>query len=138
MAGKFKVVLFMGSARDAPPSWNPSGPCRLGDRVLSFLLQRVSELNDSSDALGFEIDVMDCLSIPEFQTVMSNPTYFKAADQIPDAIKEIQAKIKDADAYLIVTPEYNHSMPSALTNMMNQFGCSLYAYKVIFEYSIAC
>jgi NAD(P)H-dependent FMN reductase len=31
---------------------------------------------------------------------------------------------------MVVSPEYNHTMPPALTAMMNQIGCSKYANKV--------
>ena len=30
------------------------------------------------------------------------------------------AAIKEADCYVIVTPEYNHSIPPALSSMMGQ------------------
>jgi NAD(P)H-dependent FMN reductase len=38
--------------------------------------------------------------------------------------------VEAADCYLVVTPEYNHSIPSPLVNMMNIFGSSKYANKV--------
>ena len=115
--GGFKVIVFLGSARDAPPSWNPAGPQRLGDRVLKFFTERVTA---RSAELQFDFEVLDTLAIPEFQTVMTNPTYFKDAKDVPQALKDIGTRIKDADAYVIITPEYNHTIPSALTNMMNQ------------------
>ena len=36
--------------------------------------------------------------------------------------------VKEADAYVVVTPEYNHQPPPGLTNLMNYFGSSAYAY----------
>ena len=33
-------------------------------------------------------------------------------------VKEFKSKIRDADAILIATPEYNYSMPGVLKNAM--------------------
>ena len=38
-------------------------------------------------------------------------------------------KIREADCYLIVTAEYNHSLPPALSSMMGHFGGSCYGFK---------
>src|SRR5699024_1908029 len=37
--------------------------------------------------------------------------------------------IREADAYVMVSPEYNHSLSPALAHLLNHFGSSLYAYK---------
>ena len=63
-----------------------------------------------------------------FKTVMGNPTYFNKSDDVSEDLKKCTEKVA-ADCYLIVTPEYNHSIPHGLTNMMNQFGGSKYAWK---------
>ena len=47
----------------------------------------------------------------------------------PDWLIEAEKKVKAADAYVIVSGEYNHSIPPALSNMMDHFGGSSYAYK---------
>ena len=39
--------------------------------------------------------------------------------QPPEKVKEFKAKIKAADAILIVTPEYNYSIPGVLKNAMD-------------------
>ena len=67
---------------------------------------------------------MDC-----FKTVMGNPTYFKKPDEISSQLKNCVEKVAAADAFIVLTPEYNHTIPHGLTNMMNQFGGSKYAYK---------
>ena len=120
----------MGSARDAAPSWNPSHDSRLGDRVLKLFQKEADKFNkESASSQPFEFEIFDVLAMPEFATVMTNPVYYKKPEDVPQAILDANAKVKDADAYVIITPEYNHSIPSALTNMMNHFGCSLYSYK---------
>ena len=38
-------------------------------------------------------------------------------------------KIKEADYYLPLTPEYNHSLPLLIRGMLGHFGGSRYAFK---------
>jgi chromate reductase len=38
---------------------------------------------------------------------------------IPDAVRRLKDRIADADGLLIVTPEYNHSIPGVLKNAMD-------------------
>ena len=58
-----------------------------------------------------EIEVFDIAGIPPFnQDFESNP---------PQIVKEFKAKIKAADALLIVTPEYNYSVPGVLKNAID-------------------
>ena len=38
---------------------------------------------------------------------------------MPEKVKEFKKKIKDADAILIVTPEYNYSVPGVLKNAID-------------------
>ena len=43
------------------------------------------------------------------------------------ARKDLAALVKEVegvDCYLVVTPEYNHTMPPILTHLMNFVGCS--------------
>ena len=37
--------------------------------------------------------------------------------------------IKAADAFVMVTPEYNHAPSPALLNTLNHFGSSLFSFK---------
>ena len=37
----------------------------------------------------------------------------------PDAVRELDAAIREADAVLIATPEYNHSVPGQLKNALD-------------------
>lgn len=41
---------------------------------------------------------------------------------------ETDQKIREADAFVIVSAEYNHSMPPALTNTMDHFPISSFKY----------
>ena len=60
---------------------------------------------------GAGLEVFDLDGIPPFnQDLESQP---------PDRVKEFKKKIKAADAILIVTPEYNYSIPGVLKNAID-------------------
>jgi chromate reductase, NAD(P)H dehydrogenase (quinone) len=129
-AAALRCVVFMGSARQKPTSWNPDDTGRLGDRVLAFAQSRVAAHNAQAGNPQLSLEVFDPAAIPEMQQVMQSPMYFLPTDEVPDKIKDMCRVIEEADCFLVVTPEHNHTIPSSLTNMMNHFGCSKYAKKV--------
>ena len=57
------------------------------------------------------------------------PHFFQKAGEAPPAMDDMRDIIKAADCYLVVSPEYNHSIPPALSGMMGNFGGSNYACK---------
>ena len=100
-----KLLVIVGSTR----------PTRAADLVLPWLTQKVSE------HAAFDAEVVDLRDWPlpvfaeHFGTIgdFSDPTYSEPV------VKEWNNKIKGADAYLIVTPEYNHSVPGGLKNAID-------------------
>lgn len=44
-----------------------------------------------------------------------------AKGEAPDAMQRLADRIKQADAFVIVTGEYNHSMPPALKNLLDHY-----------------
>jgi NAD(P)H-dependent FMN reductase len=44
-----------------------------------------------------------------------------APDQAPETLALLASKIKAADAFLVVSGEYNHSIPPALSNLLDHF-----------------
>ena len=44
---------------------------------------------------------------------LSAPTFFMG-DKLPEKAKALQEIVRSADCYLIISPEYNHSIPPAL------------------------
>jgi chromate reductase len=60
---------------------------------------------------GAQLEVFDLEGMPPFNQD------FEA--QPPDKVKEFKAKIREADAILIVTPEYNYSIPGVLKNAID-------------------
>jgi chromate reductase, NAD(P)H dehydrogenase (quinone) len=58
----------------------------------------------------------------EFERLGEVPPYnedIEAAGIEPEAVAELREAIRDADAVLIATPEYNHSLPGQLKNALD-------------------
>jgi NAD(P)H-dependent FMN reductase len=100
-----KLQIIVGSTR----------PTRAADRVLPWLVARAGAHP------AFTVEVLDLRDWPlpmfaeHFGTIgdISDPTY---SDPI---VKQWNAKIREADAYLVLTPEYNHSVPGVLKNAID-------------------
>ena len=41
----------------------------------------------------------------------------------------MQERLQQADAYVMIIPEYNHAPSPALMNLLNHFGSSVFSYK---------
>jgi NAD(P)H-dependent FMN reductase len=100
-----KLQIIVGSTR----------PTRAADIVAPWVIGRAQAHG------GFDVEVLDLRDWPlpmfaeHFGTLgdIQNPTY---SDPI---VKRWNQKIKEADAYLIVTAEYNHSIPGVLKNAID-------------------
>ena len=57
----------------------------------------------------------------EFERLAEIPPFDEDAEAgpAPDAVRELREAIRDADAVLIATPEYNHSLPGQLKNALD-------------------
>ncbi|CAM1154063.1 Uncharacterised protein g11045 [Pycnogonum litorale] len=64
--------------------------------------------------------------------------YPNPENDAPDWLKAKRQIVKDADAYIVVTAEYNSSMPPGLTNMLDHFSPNDYRCKPcgIVSYSV--
>jgi chromate reductase len=93
MEQKIKVLAFAGSLRK--------------DSYNKALIRAAIEEAPSTMA----IEVFDLEGIPPFnQEFESNP---------PAKVAEFKQKIREADALLIATPEYNYSVPGVLKNALD-------------------
>jgi chromate reductase len=61
---------------------------------------------------GMNIDVFDIAPIPLY----NEDVYVKG---FPPSVEKFRSRIKEADALLIVTPEYNYSVPGVLKNAID-------------------
>jgi NAD(P)H-dependent FMN reductase len=58
---------------------------------------------------------------------LTTPTFF--LKELPPKAAALKDMIAGADCYIIVSPEYNHVVPPALSSIMGHFGGSCYAGK---------
>jgi len=100
-----KLLVIIGSTR----------PTRSADLVIPWLTEKVSQ------HAAFDAELVDLRDWPlpifaeHFGTIgdFTDPSY---SDPV---VKAWNNKIKSADAYVIVTPEYNHSVPGGLKNAID-------------------
>jgi NAD(P)H-dependent FMN reductase len=100
-----KILVIIGSTR----------PGRAADLVVPWLISRARAQQD------FDIEVADLRDwpLPIFAehagTIgdLSDPTYSEPI------VRAWNQKVKQADAFIVVTPEYNHSIPAALKNAID-------------------
>jgi chromate reductase len=88
METKLKILGFAGSLRIA--SYNKS------------LLRAAANLMPEDTNL----EIFDIDGIPAFNQDTEN--------NMPEKVKDFKSKIREADAILIATPEYNYSVPGVL------------------------
>ncbi len=110
------ILVFLGSVRTT----TPPRPARLGARVATAC-ERLLQTRDHQVSL---IDPLDFELGGDFK-----PHFSYASGQAPDGLDETARAIEAADGYVMVSPEYNHSMSPALAHLLNHFGASLYAFK---------
>ena len=100
-----KVLVIVGSTR----------PGRAADLVVPWVTSRARAHG------GFEVEVADLRDwpLPIFTEHMgtigdiNDPTYSEPA------VRAWNQKVKQADAFVVVTPEYNHSLPAVLKNAID-------------------
>jgi len=109
-------LVFLGSARNSSPPY----PARLGLRVARSCVARLR-------AGGAAVELVDPLDY-EF-TPAFKPHFVYAPGEAPVALDQLAGLIGNADGYVMVSPEYNHSMSPALAHLLNHFGSSLFAFK---------
>jgi NAD(P)H-dependent FMN reductase len=100
-----KLQIIVGSTR----------PTRAADLVLPWVTKAAAAHG------GFEVEVLDLRDWPlpifsEHFGTLGDPTDPTYSDPI---VRAWNKKIKEADAYLVLTPEYNHSLPGVLKNAID-------------------
>ena len=121
-----KFLVFLGTVRDS----TPPQPARLGARVAQASLECLKSRYEDHD-----VELIDALDYP-LEPVFK-PHFSYAKGKAPAKLNELAGKIESADGFIMISPEYNHSMSPALANLLNHFGSSLFSYKpsVILTYS---
>jgi NAD(P)H-dependent FMN reductase len=100
-----KLQIVIGSTREG----------RQADAVVRWL----APLAKAHGA--FEVEVLDLREwpLPLFQETMATVGDFKNPTYSQPIVKKWNQKIAEGDAFLFVTPEYNHSVPGVLKNAID-------------------
>lgn len=110
-----KALIFLGTRRIS----SPPQPERLGGRLCTFLAAHVGE--------RFEPQIIDPLDYP--QTDVFKPAFAYSRTSKPEPLARLEQRIREADAYVMLSPEYNHSMSPALADLLNHFPSSAFSFK---------
>lgn len=107
MQHKIHLALIIGSDREG----------RFGETVARWVERQIAQRDE------FTLDVLDPLEL-------SLPTRIT---RVPvRQVQEFRERIRRADAYIVVTPEYNHSYPATLKAMIDHADEEWYAKPVAF------
>ncbi|MFD9886217.1 NADPH-dependent FMN reductase [Streptomyces alboflavus] len=93
-----KVAVIVGSNREG----------RFGPVVAEWLLARVRAHE------GFEADLIDLADV-DLPTSLS----FRPSAEVVAELDKVTPKLAAADAFIVLTPEYNHSYPASLKNVID-------------------
>lgn len=96
-----KVQIILGSTR----------PGRAGEQVATWVNEIAKERTDIDVEL---VDLAD-YNLP----LLDEPQPAASGEYSKDHTKKWSAKIAEADAYIFVTPEYNHGLPGAFKNAVD-------------------
>jgi NAD(P)H-dependent FMN reductase len=95
-----KIALIVGSVRRD----------RQGIKVARWMEEKLKDRNH----IVFFIDPLE-LNLPLLDRM------YKEISDPPEKLIDLREKIKDAEGYLAVTPEYNHSVSAAMKNTLDYF-----------------
>ncbi len=96
------ILVFYGSVRHH----------RKGIRAARFVVNKLKEREH-------DVDLIDPV---EYDFGLLDKMYKEYKEgKAPEKMEQLAGMIKNADGFVIVTGEYNHSIPPALTNMMDHF-----------------
>jgi NAD(P)H-dependent FMN reductase len=100
-----KLQIIIGSTR----------PTRAADLVAPWVIERARAHE------AFEVEVLDLRdwALPMFAEHLGTIGDFADPTYSSPVVRQWNHKVKEADAYLFITPEYNHSIPGVLKNAID-------------------
>merc|ERR1712110_411735 len=106
-----RVCVVLGSVREG----------RLGLRVARMIVNNLQQL-------GATAVLLDPLEINP--PMLQQPLHFmKDQSQAPQWMVDTHKVIQESEGFVVVTPEYNCSLPPALTNLLDYFPPASYRHK---------
>jgi len=101
--GKIKVKLILGSTRQG----------RFGEKPARWLFEELKK------DTNIEVELLDLRDYPMPFFDEADSTWYSNGDYVDPAVQKWAKKINDGDAFIIVTPEYNHGYPGVLKNALD-------------------
>ncbi|MEU8886412.1 NAD(P)H-dependent oxidoreductase [Streptomyces sp. NPDC048442] len=112
LAGKpIRVAVIIGSNREG----------RYAPVISDWFLTRAEDFG------GLDVDVVDVAGI-DLPTALS----FSPSDAVQAERAKVAQRLAAADAFVVITPEYNHSYPAGLKNLIDWHGAEWHAKPVGF------
>ncbi|MGP4045141.1 NADPH-dependent FMN reductase [Streptomyces sp. 2A115] len=93
-----RIAVIVGSNREG----------RFGPVVADWLLGRVRDRDDLA------VDVVDIADV-RLPTALS----YSPSEEVSAELATVTPKLADAEAFVVLTPEYNHSFPASLKNLID-------------------
>ncbi|MFK8912425.1 NADPH-dependent FMN reductase [Streptomyces sp. YS-3] len=93
-----RLAVVLGSDREG----------RFGSVVGRWLLDRLRERDD------FAVEVVDLA-----ETRLPTSISYDPAPPVREVLDTVTPKLAGADAFLVLTPEYNHSFPASVKNLID-------------------
>ncbi|WP_035857593.1 NADPH-dependent FMN reductase [Cryptosporangium arvum] len=98
-----KLVIIVGSVREG----------RFGLRVAEWFRARAQEHGH------FDVDVLDVADVELPRALPPDITVLTDVSTRPASLQALAARLAAADAFVVVTPEYNHSFPASLKHLID-------------------
>lgn len=103
-ASSIKIKVIVGSTRQN----------RFSEKPAYWIFEEVKKKG------GVDVELLDLRDYPmPFYNEPTSPAMIKDGNYPNEIVKKWAEKIKEADAYIVVTPEYNHGYPAVLKNAMD-------------------
>lgn len=110
------IAIITGTTRtDGPPR-----PI-IGPRVSKFIQSSLERRGNNIVAV---LDPRE-IELP----LLQKPHFAYSKSQVPDELRDMHSLLEKADAYVTITPEYNHAPSPGLLNVLNHFGSSTFGFK---------
>ncbi|MBI4049815.1 MAG: NAD(P)H-dependent oxidoreductase [Candidatus Doudnabacteria bacterium] len=103
-SNKLRIKIILGSTR----------PNRFSDKPGAWILK------EAKKKPGVEAELLDLRDYPlPFYNQPVSPSQIKGSAYAEEIVRKWAAKIKEADAFIIVAPEYNHGISGVLKNALD-------------------
>ncbi|KAJ3120036.1 hypothetical protein HK100_000057 [Physocladia obscura] len=100
-------------------------PGRQATRVVEFVKKQLAQTNP--DILITVIDPLE----ENLPLLINRYEYIKNSPDTPTNLAPLREKLVACDGYFIVSTEYNHTIPPALTNTLDYFWQAEYGHKPV-------